>query len=133
MACLLVWGLIMACGGLIRRGECPPFLVGFEVFGWAALFLTLAYDAFDDQYGMDRLSFVAPVGHRVLATEVLKFKDMRVVVFHITIFLLPILAFSLGGGWFSQCLGIRVVSWQQGTVQVRRGEYGEVNPRPKVE
>src|SRR5689334_13342300 len=72
MACLLVWGLIVGCGGLIRRGECPPFLVGFEVFGWAAFFLTLAYDAFDDQHGMGRLNFVAPAARRVLATDALK-------------------------------------------------------------
>ena len=38
MACLLVWGLIIGYAGLIRRGERPTFLVGFEVFGWAALF-----------------------------------------------------------------------------------------------
>lgn len=125
MACLLAWGLIIGCGGLIRRGECHPFLVGFEVFGWATLFLTLTYDAFDDQYGMDRLGIVAPVARRVLATEALKFRDIKVALFHMIIFLLPALAFSLGGGWLSQRLGIRVVSWQQGAVQVRRGKYGE--------
>jgi hypothetical protein len=122
MACLLVWGLIMGCGGLIRRGECHSFLVGFEVFGWAALFLALAYDVSDDQYGMDRLGIVAPVARRILGTEVLKFRDTRVLLFHITIFLFPALAFSLGGGWLSQCLGIRMVSWQQGTGQVRQRE-----------
>lgn len=122
MACLLVWGLIMGCGGLIRRGECHSFLVGFEVFGWAALFLTLAYDASDDQYGMDRLGIVAPVARRVLAIEALKFREMKVILFHITIFPLPALAFSLGGGWLSQRLGIRVVSWQQGAGQVQQRE-----------
>ena len=127
MACLLVWGLIIGCGGLIRRGECHPFLVGFEVFGWAALFLTLAYDASADQYGLDRLGFVAPVARRVLATETLKFRDMKVLLFHMTIFLLPALAFSLAGGWWSQRLGIRVVSWQQGA-GCRQGEYGR-DPR----
>jgi hypothetical protein len=118
MTCLLVWGLMIGCGELILHGECHPFLVGFEVFGWAALFLTLAYDASADQYGIDRLGVVAPLARRVLATEALKFRDMRVVVFHMTIFFLPALAFSLGGGWLSQRLGIRVVSWQRGT-QVR--------------
>src|SRR4051812_7784506 len=110
---LLVWGLIVGCGGLIRRGKCPPSLVGFEVFGWAALFLPLAYDAFDDQYGMGRLNFVAPAARRVLATDALKFRDMKVVLFHMTVFLFPALAFSIGGGWLSQRLGIRVVSRQQ--------------------
>ena len=42
MAGLLVgYFLVMLCG-LWRRGESHPFLVGFEVFGWAALFLYLA-------------------------------------------------------------------------------------------
>ena len=123
MACLLVWGLIIGCAGLIRRGECHPFLVGFEVFGWAALFFTVAFDAFTDQYGMYRLSLVAPVARRVLATEAIKFRDIKVILFHMTILSLPALASALGGGWLSQRLGIRVVSWQQGAVKVRDGEY----------
>lgn len=122
MACLLVWGLIMACGGLIRRGDCHAFLVGFEVFGWAALFITLTYDAFGRQYGVDRLSIVVPLACRILATEVVWFRDMRVVLFHITIFLMPALAFSLVGGWLSHRLGIRVVRRRRGAVADETGE-----------
>jgi hypothetical protein len=105
MTCLLVWGLMIGCVGLIRRGEYHPFLVGFEVFGWAALFVTLAYDASADQYGINRLVLVAPLARRVLGIEALKFRDMRVIIFHMTIFCLPTLAFALCGGWVSQRLG----------------------------
>jgi hypothetical protein len=32
MACLLIWSMLRGIVGLIRRGECSPFLVGFELY-----------------------------------------------------------------------------------------------------
>ena len=43
MASLLAGGLVLLVRGLWWRGECHPFLVGFEAFGVAALGLYVAW------------------------------------------------------------------------------------------
>ncbi len=110
MACLLVWGLLVGIGGLIRRGECHPFLVGFEVFGWTALFLFVAYDAGTYRIGEKPLDVVAPLARRFFRTDHLAYRDYKVLFFHITVFSTPALVAALIGGALSQALDIRLVS-----------------------
>src|SRR5437868_4242540 len=39
MACILLFSLMTCLLDLLGKGECHPFLVGFEALGWASLFV----------------------------------------------------------------------------------------------
>ncbi len=114
MACLLVWGLLVGIGRLIRRNECPPFLVGFEVFGWGALFLFAVYDAAAHLMTEEPLYVVSPLLHRFFSSDTIIYKELKILSFHIMLFFWPIFAFSLIGGWLGQTLDIRLVRAHRG-------------------
>src|SRR3954469_18426068 len=72
MACVLTYGLFIGCSDLIRQARCHPFLVGFEVFGWASLFALASFMAvnFETQFRLlDRLD---PLTQYALQTSTLE-------------------------------------------------------------
>jgi hypothetical protein len=108
MACVLTYGLFIGCSDLLRRARCHPFLVGFEVFGWASLFALASFMAvnFETQFRLlDRLD---PLTQYALQTSTLEYKDPKILTFHVIVIGLPELIVALIGGWVTNSLGIVV-------------------------
>jgi hypothetical protein len=106
MACLLTWAAVVGLITLFRRGECPAFLVGFEVFGWVAVLLFAAYRMV---FHWSPLILFDPLLRRWDGRVTIPYRDPSVLLFHIVIFLVPQLAVSLLGGLLAHALGIRLV------------------------
>jgi hypothetical protein len=61
MLCLLLFVLITCFLDLLGKGECHPFLVGFEAVGWALLFAYASFLAVNDDYRYRTLDRLRPV------------------------------------------------------------------------
>jgi hypothetical protein len=101
MASLLVIGLLLMIRELWRRGECRPFLAGFEAFGAAAVTLYLAWYA------------LAPESLGNCVEVVLSFLDAEApewaYLSGLTVTLSgPELLIASAGGWLTSRLGIVV-------------------------
>jgi hypothetical protein len=114
MACLLTWGVVVGLISLFRRGECSAFLVGFEVFGWAAVLLFVTYTAAVYLPGETPLGLVVPLLVWWDGRDAIPKRDPSVVLFTMGIFLAPQLAVSLLGGLLGHALGIRGVRDRRG-------------------
>jgi hypothetical protein len=113
MACLLTWGAAVGLITLFRRGECPAFLVGFEVFGWAAVLLFVTYTVATYATPEQPLNLVSPLLRWWDGRTTIPHRDPSALLFYTGLFLAPQLAVSLLGGLLVHVLGIRVVRDRQ--------------------
>ncbi len=108
---LLLGYLAIMLWGLWRRGECQAFLVGFEVFGWAAVFLYLACFVWD----VGRPSLVSRYISTVLSPfsivlqESARTSEYTATAIAAAILSLPMLSIALIGGFLSARLRVMVV------------------------
>jgi hypothetical protein len=112
MASLLILVAMARLPRCIRRGEPATFLVGFEVFGWAVIFLFICLSALSPP-AVGRLLDAAalPIG-RVLLPYIAhapEWVPMAIeVVLVVSILGLPELLVALFGGWLTRRLGLTV-------------------------
>jgi hypothetical protein len=113
MASLLLLGGIHGLPDLCRRGETSRFSVGFQVFGWVAVFLfcivTVIAPATILGYANALAKPIAPT-FRLWLNRAPEWAQMFVeVVFSAAVFTLPELIFALLGGMLNRKLGVTVV------------------------
>jgi hypothetical protein len=113
MATVLLLCALMGLPGLFRDGTSSSFLFGFEVFGWASVFVFIACCALAtslvDAYFRILVSKIEPAFIACLAgaPEWLVFLSALSCV--AVIFSLPELLLALIGGWLTRRLGITIV------------------------
>ena len=110
MACLLLFGLATGLLGLARKGECPPFVVGFEAAGWATLFAYASFLAVNYDYKYRTLDRIRPITNFFYPNGC-AYADIPVMSLHMTILFLPELFLALAGGFLSARLGL-VLAWK---------------------
>jgi hypothetical protein len=110
MASLLVFVGLLRLPGIMRRGMTSSFLVGFEAFGWAAVFLFIACSTLSPpligSYGEAMASVIRPIvgplatGWPEWALAVLEFGVVSL------IFGLPEFLVAVAGGWLARKAGL---------------------------
>jgi hypothetical protein len=108
MACLLLFGLITCLHDLLGKGECHPFLVGFEAVGGVSLFSYASFLAvnYDNRYRT--LARLMPVTS-IFYPNGCAYADISVMTLHIMMIFVPEVLLSLGGGLLCARLGMTVV------------------------
>lgn len=109
MACLLTYGLVVGASDLIRLGRCRPFLVGFEVTGWAVLFACASFMAVSIHTNDRILSRLDPLTQYTFGTTNIYYLASEVLAFHLVVLNVPQLALALLGGWAAHSLGVTLV------------------------
>jgi hypothetical protein len=109
MTCLLLFGLITCLLDLRGKGERHPFLVGFETFGWATLFLYASFLAVN--YGdsaIRTLDWLTPITD-FCYPHGCRYASLDVMGLHMTVLFLPEFFLSLVGGVLFSRLRISLV------------------------
>jgi hypothetical protein len=92
---------------LFGKGECHPFLVGFEAVGWASLFVYASFLAVNYDYEYRTLEYLKPVT-KFFYPRGCAYADGDVMSLHMIVLFLPEFFFSLAGGILFAILGIAV-------------------------
>lgn len=108
MTGVLAFGLATGLIGLLRKGECRPFVVGFEVTGWALLYVYASFLAVNYHWRDRTLVYLAPVT-QLFFPDGYAFTAPRVMALHMILLFIPELLLSLIGGLLSTRLGVTVV------------------------
>jgi hypothetical protein len=108
MACLLLLGLIAGLDSLVRRSKCHAFLAGFEMIGWASLFLYASFLAVNYHQKYRTLSRLMPLTHLFFPNGC-AYADIPVMTLHMAVLFLAEFLVSLAGGLLFVRLGISVV------------------------
>jgi hypothetical protein len=111
MASLLALCVLMALPGILRRTSSASFLVGFEVFGWGAVFAFTMLGAVEPQ-GVLEFAYVLmnPIGNSALGRRLTAVPDWAGKIIECTclaiVYTVPELLFAVIGGWATRRLGI---------------------------
>jgi hypothetical protein len=122
MACLLIWAMLVSVLGRNRRGAISPFLIGFELAGWGALFLMVLHDAATDDSEWGPIGLASPILQRLFPRDVIDYHEYEIVLTHALLFLTPSLIAALLGGWLASRSGPRLGS----------GEGSDIGPRSRA-
>jgi hypothetical protein len=106
MITALAVGLVFMIRGVLRRGETGAFLLGFEVFGWAGVFLmVLGFSLFERWVNRYLETCLNPVAAAV-GEGGWSAIEGACVSFAVS---LPLFVFASFGGWLAFRFGARVV------------------------
>lgn len=108
LACVLTYGLVIGSDDLIRLRRCRPFLVGFEVTGWAVLFAYASFLAVNFEHSRP-LDCLYPLTRYTFGTPNLYYKDPKILAFHLFVLNAPEFALAVVGGWVAAWRRITVV------------------------